>query len=135
MALIQWSADLSVGVGEMDRQHQQLVKLINDLYDAMRAGKAKAVIGQVIESLIQYTRSHFTTEEKYFKQFGYPNAQDHIREHVNFIGKVAAFKKDFDSNRLGLSITVMDFLSDWLRSHIKGVDHQYSAFFLEKGLK
>ena len=39
MALLQWSENLSVGVVEMDRQHQKLVELVNRLYQAMGEGK------------------------------------------------------------------------------------------------
>ena len=49
--------------------------------------------------------------------------------------EVYRFKKDFDDGRLGLSIKMMDFLSDWLKNHIVGVDQKYSSFFVEKGLK
>lgn len=135
MPLIEWNARLSVEIEEIDQQHKQLVKLINDLDDAMHEGKGKVVIGRIISSLLQYARSHFATEEKYFSQFGYPDAPAHVQEHVSFISKAMAFKKDFDEARMGLTISVMDFLSDWLQDHIKGVDQKYGAFFREKGLK
>jgi len=38
MALFDWNDQLSVGVAEIDKQHQELVKLINDLHEAMREG-------------------------------------------------------------------------------------------------
>ena len=68
MALLQWSDALSVGVVEIDRQHQKLVTMINDLNDAMRAGKGKDALGKTIAELIAYAATHFKTEEKYFDQ-------------------------------------------------------------------
>ena len=135
MALIQWSPALSVNVVEIDRQHQKLVAMINDLNDAMRAGKGKEVLGKTIAELLTYTATHFQFEEKYFAQYGYPDTAAHKKEHVDFAQKVTDFKKGFDGGTLGLSMQVMSFLSDWLQKHIQGSDKKYSAFFNSKGLK
>ena len=79
--------------------------------------------------------THFETEERYFDQFGYPGADSHKKEHSDFAGKVSEFKGGFEKGKLGLSIEVMNFLSDWLQHHIKSVDKKYGPFFNAKGLK
>lgn len=135
MALIQWNDSFSVNVVEIDRQHQKLVGMINDLTDAMRQGKSKDILGKIINGLIGYAVTHFRAEEKYFDQFGYPETNSHKKEHSYFTKKIAEFKAGFDAGKLGLSIEVMDFLSNWLQDHIKGVDKKYGPFFNEKGLK
>ena len=135
MALIQWSDALSVNVAEIDRQHQKLVTMINDLNEAMRAGKGKDALGKTITELITYAGSHFQLEEKYFAQYGSPETAAHKKEHTDFVQKVTEFKTGFDKGSLGLSLQVMTFLSDWLQKHIKGCDKKYSAFFNSKGLK
>ena len=135
MALIQWNDDLNVGVLEIDRQHQRLVGMINDLNDAMKQGQGKAVLGKIINGLTNYTRTHFGIGEKYFDQFGYPDANNHKKEHLDLTKKVTEFKAGFDQGKIGLSIEVMNFLSSWLQKHIKRVDKKYGPFFNEKGLK
>ena len=135
MPIITWNDDLSVGIVEIDGQHQKLVQMINDLHDAMRDGKSKTVLGGLIESLAGYATTHFATEEGYFDQYGYPEASAHKREHAGFVQKVSDFKAGFDEGRLMLSMDVMTFLKDWLVNHIKGTDKLYTAFFQTKGLK
>lgn len=135
MAVIQWSNDLSVNIAEIDRQHQKLVAMINDLSDAMRQGKGKDILGRTLNELIDYAATHFKTEENYFDQFKYPATISHKKEHTDFTRKVTDFKQGFESGKIGLSVEVMSFLGDWLRGHIKGVDQKYSSFFNEKGLK
>lgn len=134
MPLIQWDDSFSVKIGEIDRQHQKLVNTVNELSDAMRQGKAKDILGKIINELISYTGTHFTAEEKYFDQFAYPETSIHKREHSEFIKKVTDFKNKFDSGAILLSLDIMDFLSNWLQNHIKGADKKYSPFFREKGL-
>jgi hemerythrin len=135
MSIIQWDESFSVNVTEIDKQHQRLVEMINELYDAMRQGKGKVVIGKTINGLVDYADLHFKTEEKYFDLFAYSDALAHKREHADFVKKVTEFRSGLESGKLSLSLDVMNFLSDWLQNHIKVVDKKYAPFFNEKGLK
>jgi len=135
MPLIKWNDSFSVNIVEIDLQHQKLVSLINDLNQAMLQGMGKVALTNILNELVAYTVNHFGTEEKYFAQYKYPDSDSHKKEHLAFVEKVASFKKDFDSGKLGLSIEVMQFLSDWLQNHIKGTDKKYGPFFNTKGLK
>jgi hemerythrin len=133
--MVTWNNNLSVNVVEIDMQHKRLVEMINELYEAMKIGKGKDVTGKILNGLISYTATHFTTEEKYFTKFGYPDTVNHKKEHAAFVKKVNDFKEGFETGKLSLTIEVMNFLSEWLFKHIKVTDKNYSKFFNEKGLK
>jgi hemerythrin len=135
MAIIKWDDSLSVNVAEIDKQHQKLVGMINDLNDAMRERQGKDALGKIITGLMNYAVTHFSTEERYFDQFGYPETVSHKKEHSKFAQQVSTFKTKFDTEPLGLSIEVINFLSDWLQNHIMSIDKKYGPFFNEKGLK
>ena len=134
MPLINWSDRLSVNVTEIDNQHQKLIEMINDLSDAMMQGKSNEVMGAIVNNLIGYVATHFKTEEKYFSEFGYPDTEAHVKEHVNFVQKVTEFKDGFEKGEIALSIGVLNFLCDWLRNHIKGTDQKYTQCFNANGL-
>ncbi|MHB8156139.1 MAG: bacteriohemerythrin [Desulfocucumaceae bacterium] len=134
MAFIKWNDSCSVHVGEIDGQHQKLIGLLNDLHDAMTRGQGKDVVDSIINGLVDYTKTHFATEEKYFALYKYPGAPAHIQEHSVFVDRVVEFKRETDNGQKGLSIEVMLFLKDWLLTHIKGSDMKYSAFFNQHGL-
>jgi hemerythrin len=135
MALIQWNDSLSVNVAEIDKQHQKLVQMINELHDAMLQKRGSSVLGPLVNGLIDYAGTHFRTEEKYFVRFAYPEAAAHKKLHADFVAKVLDFKTKFEANAVGLSLEVMTFLSNWLQSHIKGEDKKYTACFNASGLK
>ncbi len=135
MPLIQWDDSLRVNIAEIDAQHRKLVGMINELNEAMRMGKGKEILGKTVQGLIEYTQTHFQTEEKYFEKFGYPENAPHKREHAAFTAKVSQFKSAFDAGRAALSVEVMAFLSDWLQKHIKGSDKKYGSFLNKKGVK
>ncbi|MBW1846681.1 MAG: hemerythrin family protein [Deltaproteobacteria bacterium] len=134
MAFMKWSTNLSVNVAEIDSQHQHLVNFINDLSAAMKEGKGKDSLAEIITGLVLYAKTHFATEEKYFDKFGYPETFSHKQEHNMFIEKVTEFKNDFDNGSQLLSVPILSFLRDWLVNHINVSDMKYSGFFNEKGL-
>ena len=134
MKLIEWSSDLSVNVEKIDSQHLNLVNMINDLNEAMLNKTGPAEVEKIIQSLIEYTEYHFKTEEDLFEEYSYAESGTHIKEHKAFVEKVLGFQKDLKESKMGLSVFVMDFLSSWLKNHIKGTDKKYTEFFNSKGL-
>ncbi len=134
MNLIKWNDSFSVNVEEIDKQHQTLVAMINELHDAMGQGKGGAILSKIVDDLIGYTATHFKTEEKYFIQFGYVDTDSHVKEHAAFVKTVTEFKAGVDSGKIFLTSEVMNFLSDWLQNHIKRTDRKYSECFNQNGL-
>ena len=126
---------MSVKVSSIDMQHQKWIGMINDLHEAMKQGKGNAVMGKILQGIVDYTRTHFATEEKYFKQYDYPETEEHIKIHHAFIDKVTQLQMDFNKGGFGISIKTMDMLKDWLVNHIKVVDKKYSDFFNQQGLQ
>lgn len=135
MAFITWDSRFSVGIPVIDQQHMKLVDYINELHDAMKIGKAKDVLSEIIRNLVNYTNTHFTTEEKYMSTNGYPGFQDHKKEHAEFVNKVTEFQKNFNNGSSSVSIDIMNFLRNWILNHILVEDKKYVPFFQEKGIK
>ena len=134
MSLIRWDDSLSVNVKEIDNQHKKLVDIMNKLHNAMQARESRKVLIKIIGNLASYTVDHFLTEEDYFDQFGYPEAEKHKQEHSKFANKIADFQTGFNEGSLMLSTDIMLFLQDWLINHIQGIDREYIEFFHEHGL-
>jgi hemerythrin len=89
----------------------------------------------VINEMVEYSSYHFSTEEKYMRQYMYPDYEKHKKEHEFFINKVRTLKSDFDGGQAILSSQLMAFLKEWLSGHILDMDKKYEPFFQAKGLK
>lgn len=135
MALVNWEDSLSIGISEIDMQHKKLVDLINKLNDAMKSGKSKDVMGTIFNELINYTATHFKTEEKYFDQYKYESSEAHKIEHAKLVKEVQNLKRDFESGKMGMSMDIMNFLVNWLKNHILISDRKYVQCFKNNGLK
>jgi hemerythrin len=134
MGFIKWNSRYAVHIEEVDRQHQKLIELINTLYDAMSVGKGKDVLGQVLSELVEYTTYHFDTEDRLFREYGYPDHEQHKKEHEVLTAKTKTLKQAFDTGNKKLSIDVMLFLSSWLNDHILEEDKKYAPFLISKGV-
>lgn len=135
MPLIQWSQALSVKVGIFDGQHQKLVSIINDLYDAMKQGKGKDVLDKVFADLIDYTKIHFKAEEDLMQKFGYPDMAVHTKAHNDLTRQALDLQAKFKTGQMFVSIDTLNFLKDWLSVHIQSMDKQYGDFFNSKGIR
>lgn len=135
MALIEWNDNLSLGLELIDSQHKVLIKIINDLNEAMKQGKGSEIMGTILREMLDYTVFHFGEEEKLFKKFGYAEEPAHVREHKAFISKIEEYKEGLAAKKLSLSITVMNFLKDWLKDHIMVKDPKYVPLFKANGIK
>jgi len=134
MAIFVWDEKYSVGVRELDTQHKVLIGLLNELFDAMQNGKANEVLGGIISKLVNYTKTHFSTEERYMEQYDYPELAAQKREHNAFTEKVTSFKNDFDAGKVAMSVSITSFLKNWLADHISGSDKKYGPFLNSKGV-
>lgn len=135
MALIKWDPKYSVNIAEIDKQHQKIMDLINQLHDAMLVGKSKDVVGKVLGELVQYTVHHFGTEERLFAKHGYPDRVTHKVEHDALTKRAGELKAQFDGGKAPVTIEVLKFLRDWLTHHILGSDHKYVAFLNAAGVR
>ena len=59
MALFTWDTKYSVGLADIDEQHQRLFRLINDLHDAVQHGHGREMMTRVLQELVAYFKTHF----------------------------------------------------------------------------
>lgn len=129
MAFFEWNPSMSVGVAEFDNHHQKLISYINQLHDAMKEGKGKNIITDLLKNLYDYTVFHFSKEEEKLASINYPKLDEQKTAHKAFIDKVNEYYKRSSEGDLFLSVEILDFLSNWLKNHILKTDMEYKSFF------
>ncbi|MDD2325820.1 MAG: bacteriohemerythrin [Alphaproteobacteria bacterium] len=133
---LEWNEKLVLGIPSIDAQHKQLVGMINELYAGFEAGTGRAVIGPILDRLINYTATHFKHEEAFFDQTGYPETSHHKKEHENLVKRVLEVQSQFKANKESvLTQDLMAFLRNWLVDHILGSDKRYVSHLLAHGAK
>ena len=81
MAIL-WDDSYKIGIDIIDRQHKEFVDTLNDLIDAMDKNNTNEVIASVFDRIERYATYHFQTEEMYFDEFHYEEADEHKAIHA-----------------------------------------------------
>jgi len=131
---ILWNEKYNTGIQEIDDQHKKLIKILNSLYESFVDRTTNEKLKEVVQEMAKYTEYHFGVEEKYFKEFNYSGADEHIAEHQTFVQNVKTFQEDMEQGKVSVTFQLMNFLRSWLIEHINGTDRRYISLFKEKGL-
>ena len=126
--LINWNSSYELGHKDVDSQHQKLVDIINDFYNAFANAQAHDKIGSIIGELVNYTVFHFTSEEEIFRNSAYPDTEDHTKKHKEFVDKLKEYHQEVKDGNMTTTYDLMTFLRDWLLQHIMGTDKEYMKY-------
>ncbi|SDM44234.1 Hemerythrin HHE cation binding domain-containing protein [Geoalkalibacter ferrihydriticus] len=132
--LMRWSEDLSVGIEHLDRQHQQLVAMVNEMFAALKTGQGDKVLSDILDRLVNYTQRHFFEEERMMKSHQYPDQEAHKAAHAQLVAQVADFQTKFKAGKVSVSSDLFNFLKGWLINHIQGEDKKYGPYFNGRGV-
>jgi len=135
MTLFVWDATYKVGIAEIDRQHQRLFTLFNQLYDAIQEGREDEVVAMVLTNVVDYTAYHFETEEKLMRRYGYGEEASHRAEHAKLAQQAKALVVKHRQGNKHVSMATLKFLSDWLNRHILGDDKKLAPFLIARGVR
>ena len=119
-----WRDEYALGRPEIDREHQALFRIAQELNAAMSAGHAQDELAAIYARLVAYTRFHFANEEALMRSAGYSDLAQHAREHDRLTAKVARLEREFEEGSAAVTAETMEFLRRWLKHHILGADQK-----------
>ncbi len=119
MVLIEWSEDFSVGVPELDKDHQELIDDINDLYEQLGSGRDELTVMDFLDAVYAAAREHFVREEAIMLEHIHPGYEDHKAEHGRFLERMGelmdGYQDDVQNDDGGMSL----WLSHWFVNHFQ----------------
>lgn len=126
-----WKAEYSVGIPEIDEQHKQLFDCIDRLESARDDRERELAVYYVMDELKDYARVHFSVEEIIMRLFDYPGLEAHAAEHRAFAERL----EKLEQNELDKEAHAEagKFLRQWLVNHIMITDKRYAEFVLGAG--
>ncbi len=122
MSLITWKPEFAVGIASVDFEHEQMIRLINEIYDEMKTRRDADSSEQFLGDVHFAISAHFALEERLMRDADYPEYQAHKEDHEELLDQlrdlmdqlVADPDKGFD--------LLHDKLSDWFENHFATFD-------------
>ncbi len=134
MALMAWDESYSVNVREIDSQHRRLVRLLNELHEAMKFGRSRDGLGEIFHEVVEYAKYHFATEERLMREARFPDYLLHRAVHEDVISRLADFHGQFDDRGPAITMMTLQFFRDWLRNHFVAEDQAIGRYVNSAGI-
>ncbi|MCW8860818.1 MAG: bacteriohemerythrin, partial [Rhodospirillales bacterium] len=125
MSYVTWRDSLLTGIPDIDRDHQTLFDLANQLHDSYAKGVDPSETKEVFAALLDYTDYHFRREEDLLDREGFPDTEAHKQAHEDLKNQVIDLYERYRKGEEGVILDLLAFLSNWLRFHIMEEDMAY----------
>ena len=136
--MINWKEEYRIGIKLIDEQHKKLFEIGSRAYEvALGVGEYDYYddLIEILDELKEYAHYHFNCEEDLMNLHGYYGLEDHKTEHMFFIKKIRRIeKKDLESSQGETIMQLIQFIADWITSHIHIRDREYASYFKKKNL-
>ncbi len=124
MEMPEWRSEYTVGVPEIDRQHQYLFGLGARLGRTADANGSNEDLSAIIKELAAYANEHFAFEEKVMEKAGYENLAYHRAMHEFMRTRLSLLEAQLTRGLLSRD-ELMEFMETWLTEHIIMEDMRY----------
>jgi hemerythrin-like metal-binding protein len=133
---LEWTDSLSVRIPEIDAEHQNFILLVNRLNEAIIGRMDVEEVKYRMQSILNDAVKHFTHEEVLFKQWGYPEADEHAKKHAEVVHAMNEIMGHFERGGLDCEwIEAGMKVKEALIGHMLGEDMKYRDYCISAGIK
>jgi hemerythrin len=134
MEFIKLSYEYLLDVPELDKQHKELAKRLNNAIKHCTGKKndEKKFYFQTMGKSINYIRNHFETEEKILCKTKYENTEKHKLEHKKILDELIKMNDDIEKNKVELDLFYLTAsIREMVMKHIQTYDIVAKKYFIE----
>jgi methyl-accepting chemotaxis protein len=128
MARFKWTSAHSVFLPEIDAEHRAIFSLAQELQKGLETGTQMSALRPTLVNLIASAEAHFKHEERIMKAAHYNAYAWHKKQHDAVRWRVRRMVKRIDAGQSVAAEELLQFLSDWLKSHTQVADRMMGAY-------
>ncbi len=111
-----------------DAQHQVLFEILDMVSEP---GSDASILNR----LRDYTETHFSLEEVYMLELGYPEREAHVLAHDKFREEIDRLLEQNEEHDPQFMEIISVFLTEWLTRHVFGIDKKLERYILDSAAK
>lgn len=125
---IHWQPEWESGNNEIDKQHQELIEITNELLNMSFAGRDSQATRQQIELLLNHIVHHFEYEESLLVKVGFPTYMTHANIHKGLVAKALRLTESYDKGEVKVSAFFSFIVDDVIVGHLADNDVGFFSF-------
>ena len=122
MKPLAFTENLKFGVAGIDRQHRRMIRIVNDLLDAVSNRDVGEAEIRLLDELVRLTDVHFRTEEEWMRRCRYAHAEIHTESHAHLLDELLELRDGLFKRREHVNRKAVAFVRRWLESHLAESD-------------
>ena len=122
MALIEWRDEFSVGVPDVDHEHQELIGLINELHAAISSNDNAYSVMDFLGEIYAHVSAHFALEEKIMRERKYDHYAEHKADHEDLLDELRDIMDDYEENAWFSDDEFALAVGKWFSEHFRTRD-------------
>lgn len=124
---------IKLGIPGVDQQHWILADCLASIELSVTEKGRSSAVNAALDRLIDLTRKHCADEERLMRAHDYPDREEHAEEHRQLLTYMEKLRNRSASDEESLSMMV--FIQNWLREHIRTGDKHYASYLSNAGIK
>ena len=134
MTFLSWRDNYTVGIPQIDTEHQYIFRLINEFHDKCAGGDRDAKLLVMLNRLVAYAKQHFQHEESLMQEVGYPRLERHLGQHVELFSSIFALSERVAQEPGKADAEALRFLKTWMLDHILKDDMDIGDFLRRRAV-
>ncbi|HEX7374590.1 MAG TPA: bacteriohemerythrin [Steroidobacteraceae bacterium] len=128
MSLLEWRDDFRIGIAEVDHEHQELIRLINELHAALGADRSQERVEEFLGEIFARISAHFALEEKDMQARRYLEFAAHKTDHERLLDDIRDIMDEHSDHGVLDEQAFSNSLAAWFGDHFKTYDARLHGF-------
>lgn len=127
MSLLEWRAEFSIGIPDVDHEHRELIGLINRLHERLAAPQAATGVPEFLGELHAQISAHFALEEKVMRERRYAALAGHKLDHERLLDELRDLMDGYELHGRFDDAALGTALNEWFSVHFRTHDARLHA--------
>jgi hemerythrin-like metal-binding protein len=122
--LLEWKDEYRMGIADIDRSHQELIGIINDIYHSVGSNAGREGIQSFLDQVYVLASDEFYLEEQIMRERRFEEYDDHRADHERMLKAIRHLADTFEpvADAAENGRTLGEQLGSWFGTHFRTFD-------------